>query len=475
MSLTILDLSEAKRAVILSASEGSALRYRTVEAASPLIFYGSPADAEGGFRRISQPSSPWRDLLPPMQWNMQRVAYYLYVTNPLARRIVELIKDFVVGEGVSIHANDRRVQAVLDDFWNDPVNRMDVNLEAFVRECSIFGEQLWYTAANPISGKVRLGYIDPYWIDGVEFSTLAGLPGKAIAMPSAVVLKTGPAETEQTRLEVIHPDEDPGSPTSGQLVGNCFYWAINKARSGHRGLSDLFALADWLDGYDQMLYSLMNQMDSLSRFIWDVTLQGMTGEQIKEWLKDNGTPPRPNSIRAHNEKVNWAAVAPPVQAADRSAGARLVKNQALAGAGFPEHWFATGENANRATALVQGEPTMKMLTSRQKQLKYMVEEVLNFVVDRQIAVGVLPETIDRRFQTTFPELSVGDQEKSGAALKSAADALVEFQAAGAVDKRTMALVLVQMLSQLGIEIDPDEMLASAAAEKVLRTPLPPNG
>ena len=189
MGLTILDLTDAKRALPLATRHSPLV----TEAASPLIFYGSPADFEGGFRPISQPTSPWRDLLPPMQWNMQRVAYYLYVTNPLARRIVELIKDFVVGEGVTIHANDRRVQAVLDDFWDDPVNRMEVNLEAFVRECSIFGEQLWYTATNPISGKVRLGYIDPYWIDGVEYATLSGLPGKAMAMASGIVLKTGPA------------------------------------------------------------------------------------------------------------------------------------------------------------------------------------------------------------------------------------------------------------------------------------------
>ena len=438
---------------------------RTLEAAAPLIFYGSPADFEGGFRRISQPTSPWRDLLPPMQWNMQRVAYYLYATNPLARRMVEMMKDFLVGEGVTIIAKDPRVQNTLDDFWNDDVNRMDQNLEAFTREASIFGEQCWAVASNPVSGKVRLGYIDPYWIDGVEYATLAMLPGKAMAMAAAVILKTGPTEPEQTRLEVVHTDEDPDSPTYGQKVGNCFYWALNKARSGHRGFSDLFALADWLDGYDQMLYSLMNQMDSLSRFIWDVTLTGMTGEQIREWLKDNGAPPRPNSIRAHNEKVTWAAVAPALQATDRSEGVRLIKDMAVAGSGYPGHWFDIGDRTNKATALAQGEPTLKMLTSRQRQLKYMLTQLLEYVIDRGIAAGALPNDVNRRFEARFPDLSVSDQSALAAALQSVANGMVSFQNAGAVDTQTMTEVLVQFLKQLGIEADPAEMLQRAQNEK----------
>ena len=477
MGLTLLNLGPARirnlesgirdSSGLITLGLSSPARLR--EAAAPLIFYGSPADFEGGFRRISQPTSPWRDLLPPMQWNMQRVAYYLYVTNPLARRIVEMLKDFVVGEGVTVTAKDPAVQSVLDDFWNDPVNRMDQNLESFVKECSIFGEQCWYVATNPVSGKVRLGYIDPYWIDGVEYATLQGLPGKAMAMAAAVILKTGPTEPEQTRLEVIHPDEDPGSPTHGLLIGNCFYWAINKARSGHRGLSDLFALADWLDGYDQMLYSLMNQMDSLSRFIWDVTLTGMTGEQIREWLKDNGAPPRPNSIRAHNEKVTWAAVVPSLQATDRSEGARLVKDMAIAGSGYPGHWFDIGDRTNKATALAQGEPTLKMLTSRQRQLKYMLNQLLEYVVDRGIASGTLPDHVDRRFQTRFPDLSVSDQSALAAALQSVANGMVSFQNAGAADTRTLTDVLVQFLKQLGIEADPSELLARAQAEKQVVT------
>jgi hypothetical protein len=162
--------------------------------------------------------------------------------------------------------------------------------------------------------------------------------------------------------------------------------------------------------------------------------------------------------------VTWQSVAPPVQAADRSEGVRLIKNMNLGGAGFPEHWFADGSNSNRATALVQGEPTLKMLSCRQRLVRYMLEHLLRYVIDQSVSAGVLPLDIDRRFQVVVPELSVGDQQASAVAFKAAADALIEFQGAGAVDTGTMAQVLVAMLSQLGIEADPFDILAKAQAE-----------
>jgi len=480
MSLTVINLREARQA----AAKDSALRTPhsalAAEAASPLIFYG--ADPQG-FRRISQATSA-RDLAPPIQERMQQVSYYLYVANPLARRTVELLKDYVVGEGVQVKAEDAAVQQVVDEFWNDAVNNLDLNLESYVRELSIFGEQLWCVASNPISGAVRLGYVDPAHIESVEYATLETLPGRAVAVPIAVNLKPlayargsdsgaglpsrdRPSRDREgaVRLEVVHLDEDPDSPTFGRLRGECFYWAINKARAASRGISDLFAAADWVDGYDQMLFALMNQMDALSRFIWDVRLEGMTAEQIKDWLKENGTPPRANSIRAHNEKVTWQAVAPSLQAADRSEGVRLLKNFILGGMGFPEHWFADGSTTNRATALVQGEPTLKMLTSRQRFLRYMLAQVLRYVIDQRIAAGVLPSAVNRAVRVVTPELSVRDMEKAATALRSTAEGLVALQKAAVVDEETMAQVAASVISQLGVDMDPAEALRRAKARK----------
>src|SRR5581483_9155424 len=98
-------------------------------------------------RRLTQ--SP-RDLAPVTQERALEMVYWLWETNPLGKRIIELTKDFVVGEGVKPEAGgsdddeaskDLRanIQQVLDDFWDDPVNAMAMRLHAIVTELGLWG------------------------------------------------------------------------------------------------------------------------------------------------------------------------------------------------------------------------------------------------------------------------------------------------------------------------------------------------
>ncbi len=464
--LTVLDLRDARAAMALAPRPPPPVP--TQEAASPVLFLGQPGTAEAGWRRISQTGS-MRDLTPQKQDRMQAIAYYLWVTNPFAQRLVEIVTDYVVGEGVTIRAEDPEVAALLERYWNDEVNARDENLPVEVSELAVFGEQLCICPSNPVNGMVRLGSVDAMHIEAIEYATLAALPGRAVAYPSRVLLRRGLNEREQPMLRIVHRDEDPGSPTFGQLAGDAFYSAINKARAGTRGISDLFAAADWIDGYDQMLWSLMAQMDSLSRFIWDVELAGHTEDQIIEWLAKHGAAPRPNSVRAHNEKVKWSAVSPSINAADKSEGVRQVKLNILGGRGLPEHFFGSGADTNLATAIEQGGPALKMMTRRQRLIRAIEERKANYQVDRGISTGVLAPDVDRKFQIEMPQLAAKDTAKAAASLQGTAAALVQYQQAGVVDRKTMAAVAVRMMAAgFGLEVDPEQMLDDAALEDEVR-------
>ena len=67
----------------------------------------------------------YRDLDPLTQDRMQDIAFYLYDSNPLAHRIIEMTKDFVIGDGFTVKADDPEVQKVLEKHWNDPVNNWE--------------------------------------------------------------------------------------------------------------------------------------------------------------------------------------------------------------------------------------------------------------------------------------------------------------------------------------------------------------
>ena len=471
MGLTLLNLHDGNFTGIEARNPASS-RTPTRESRAPIREAASPAELFGQDPHGYRPIGPYRglhatlsprDLMPPMHARMQQVAYYLYLVNPLAHRIVEHMKNYVVGDGVEIRADDPAAQRVLDAFWHDAINRMDVMVPEVVKELCIFGEQCWLAAVNPVNGRVRLGYLDPAEIEAIEWGEIeleiggdrnrnSNSGSTAISVPVAVWRRPAAGERNSRRFRIARLDEDPDSPTFGRLVGECFYFAINKARSASRGVSDLFAIGDYLDGYDKMLFGLIDRVGFANAFIWDVLLKGSTEEQIQDWLKDQ-RPPRPGSVRAHNEQVEWKAVSPEFRAQDFNEAARTIKNMNLAGAGFPEHWFAEGGNANRATAVEMGEPTLKTLLERQGCVAFMLRQLLEFVLDQAVAAGTLAESADRRFTVQMPEMSVRDLAKAAQALAQVGTTVIELRRAQLIDAETAQKLVASAAIQLNVEMD----------------------
>ena len=436
-TLTLLDLRGAKRPVIAVA-----------EAAGETL---------AGYRRLTTATTT-RDLSPLIQDRMFQVAWYLYDTNPMARRLINLTTEFVLGAGLSFVANDPTVSAWLERFWRDPVNAMDLTLAEYVRELALFGEQCYTAVRNPVSGEVRLGYVDPFEIDEVVHGTFAA---GELAVPIEVVLKKNVlSDAPARRLKIIRRDEDPSSPTFGHLTGDCFFFAINKARRATRGRSDIFALADWLDAYEQMLFDQVDRSQLLNVFVWDVLLKGKTQEEIDEWLKTQGRPPRRASLRAHNENVEWRAVAPSLGGQDMTDSARLFKNHILGSAGFPEHWFAEGGETNLATAVEMGTPTFKMLSERQRYVVHILRSLLDYVIDSAVVAGSLPEDGNRRYDLVLPDLSVRDTSRIAAALAQAVAAITTAESAGWVRKQTAARIFAALAGQLGVVVNPEEEIGA---------------
>src|SRR5687768_3714549 len=68
-------------------------------------------------------------------------AYEAYATNPLGYAVAEQMTSFVLGSGVRVTAKDTRVERVLEAFWNDDENEMDLRIDAMHTELCLFGEQ----------------------------------------------------------------------------------------------------------------------------------------------------------------------------------------------------------------------------------------------------------------------------------------------------------------------------------------------
>jgi hypothetical protein len=308
-------------------------------------------------------------------------------------------------------------------------------------------------------------------LDAVEYGTLS-TGNDVLEMTTfaiALRMRSTPQEAESRRLTLIRTDEDPLSPEFGQLSGQCFYWAINKAKGASRGLSELFALTDWIDVFDQMIFDYADKVRFLNAFVWDYTVKGAGAEDVEKWKKElTKNPPRQGGVQVHNDQVEIKAQTPMLQGADMSEAIRTVKLYGLGGMGLPAWFFADPVDANRSTADEMTGPTGKKLTERQNQLKCAVLQVLNFVVQQAIYKGVLPQGVDTTIALQVPDLMIKDLERAAVTLGAVTTALATGQENGWIQSETAARGFHVVLSQIGVEVNSKDEFALAQAEKKQR-------
>lgn len=420
-------------------------------------------DDEEGWRRLTGDGK--RDLTPLTLDRAREISAWLWQANVMANRLIELPLAFLLADGVRLEAKNPEVQELLDDFWDDAINAMDLKLPKRVRELALFGEQCYPAFVNEISGKVRLGYLDPGHIQ--EVITDPDNPEQPIG-----VVTRRDNKGRYKRLKVIVNDEEGVFTSRTQAIrdsfadGQCFYFTVNALSSGVRGRPDLLASADWLDGYDEFLFGEMDRTRYLRAFIWDVTLKGADPDTVKQRASEI-SPPGPNGVRVHNDSEEWAAVTPGLNAADTSESARLLRNHVLGGRTLPEHWFGGGGDVNRSTGESMGDPAFKVMSMRQRELKHILEEIGRFVLRMHVTVGKGKFPLDdaaSKARAVFPEMIARDASRYASALQQVVTACVVALDKQLISRKLAIKTIGAVSTYLGIEIDADEELQAALEE-----------
>ena len=428
----------------------------------------SQSAAEPGWTRLTGDGTGQqnaRDLTPLAQDRMQRLAEWLWQSNLLANRLVELPLAYLLAEGVTLQCKDETHQALLNKFWTDPINNWPLKLYARARGLSLLGEQCFVCHVNEGNGFVRLGYLDPRQIATVVMDP--DNPEQAIGV---VTRKDMKGRHHKYRVVVMGDDDELFSRRTAEIRrtdfadGECLLYQVNKFPDGSRGRSDLLGQMDWLHAYDEFLFNEIDRIGYLRRFVWDVTLTGADDNAVKKFDGEFKAPAA-NSKFVHNDSVKLQAVSPSLQAADTSESARLLRNHVLGGATVPEHWFGGGGDVNRAAAGEMGEPTFKMYTARQQTLKLMLEEIGRYVLWRG-AQGA-PDWSDERWQVTavFPELVNKDLTKFASAMREVTTAVLMMLEKGLLTEETSLKLIADVAQRFGQQIDAKAELELARQER----------
>jgi hypothetical protein len=407
----------------------------------PVIVFGDGTIVRG-YRDVKKTK---RDLSGWSQEKAIDAAYRLWQTNPLAQALIEIVTDYVVGDGISVTSSVDDVQLVLDQFLQDPVNDLIRpggsvgGFDCIVRELCLFGEQLIPLFVRDGSdvgtkgdGRVRLGRIDPTLIASIitdkenphDWKAVrlkdetGGGTGKVYALVhydsstglymagkdyGAYVEKLKAANNhpvpERRRVEGLEWRVTEAVPIKGDDVGigvdgTCFLFQVNRISTGMRGRSDLLPEIDWLDRFDGLFFDAAEHIQLLNMVAWDLTVEDGeedAAEPARNLARqaEKVRKMRAGSVYAHNQRTTLEPKNPALQSSDIETIVRQLRIFIAGGRRVPEHWLAEGGYTNRATAAEMGQPTYRMLVRRQNYAQYILSCLCQFAVDMAVQFGTL--------------------------------------------------------------------------------------
>jgi len=414
-----------------------------------------------------------RDLSPLKQDKMIKVVDWLYERNPIAKKILGLMTDITIkaDENKDDKKTQEATQKVIDEWWI--LNGWELKQFDKIEELSKYGEMIHYAMINKFDANVKLSGLPPESIykvmvdkefpeelDKIKFYARSTQEGKVkdIIRPRPKVLKD-----DKSEKEVAYGKE---------LQGEVFFATVNRGTFGTRGKSDILPFADWLDIYDRTLYTMTERVVFLLSFIWDITVNGATKEElVKRRNELELNPIKPGSSLFHNEDEEWEAKSPDLKGADFNEFSKSIAGMLSGGSGLPVHWlFGQGEDVNKASAQEMSEPTLRKMQRRQKLVNAIFRQMVDFSIQQKINKGMLEgEVKDFPYTVTIPEPSKKEAGIIAESFAKMAPALVIATQNEFLSNETAVKVMTSFINQIGIDVKFEDELKKAKENPDLQT------
>jgi len=342
-------------------------------------------------------------------------------SNPLARRIVSLTTDYVVGSGISLHSPIESVQQLVDAFWQ--LNDMPRRCYQWCDELTRCGELFVVLRSDDVSGASFVRAIPAVRID-------------------AIATDEDDLERELRYHERVAGHLEgrwwPAAQGNDELPQVMLHYAINRPVGCVRGDGDLGPILPWLRRYRDWLENRVRLNRYKTAFLWDVTVASRPGrgDVLRQKRYKYKTPPSPGSIIVHDDSEKWEAVAPKIEAWDAKEDGKALRLAIAAGAGIPLHFLAEGESATRATAAEMGDPTFRHYYQRQLFMGHLLRDLLTVALRRAWARGRGRRTADPQLSVTFPDVTKHDNLKLAQSAAWIVQALEGMARCGWMDKQT---------------------------------------
>jgi len=374
-----------------------------------------------------------------------RLALEAWRVNPLARRIVGLVTQYVVGGGVEIRSEDEGAHAFLKEWWDHRLNQLGMRIYEWCDELSRAGE-LFLLVSTDAAGMSYVRAVPAADISEIEtaendvqqeksYTQKSEMPGEEVTWPA-------------------YDEQQDGAGEDGRFAPVMLHYAINRPVGAVRGESDLAPLLRWLSRYAAWLEDRARLNRYRNSFLFVVKARYNSEEE--RLARQNAltlNPPTPGSILVADESETWEVISPKLESHEAGEDGLALKKMIAAGAGLPLHFLAEPESSTRTTAESAGGPTYRHFEQRQEFFLWVLEDLARVVLKRASRVGRVDG--DAKIEVQGADLSARDNAALAVAMSTVTGALLELRRAGMIDDAEV----VRLAYRFGGEVvDVEEIL-----------------
>ena len=298
-------------------------------------------------------------------------ALQAYERNPYAKRIIDLITDYTIGDGLTPTAPGD-IGRFVSRFWNHTENYMPLRLPDLMDELSRSGDLFIILFRNPIDG---MSYV------------------RALPKSEIQDIHTAPLDWEK-EIEIVQKPANPGdNPTAWPTIHHpdaatsdavALHYSINRPVGALLGNSELSTLIPWLQRYSRMLEDRVRLNWAARSFLWFVQVPS---NQVQAKAEQYAAPPEPGSIIVHDDAEKWDMKTPALHGNDAGRDLLAIRQLIAAGSGQPPHWHGDGGDVNLSTAKAMNDPAIRHLRRRQRHLQHLVIDLCATAYARAYELG----------------------------------------------------------------------------------------
>lgn len=331
-----------------------------------------------------------------------------YQRNPYAKRIIDLITDYTIGDGIT-PAAPGDIGRFITRFWNHPENHLDIRLSELMDELSRSGDLFLILFRNPADGMS--------YVRALPKSEILDIRTSAMDWESEIEIVQKP--TEAGGQPIVWPT--PRHPDAAESDAIALHYAINRPVGAVLGNSELATIIPWLQRYSRMLEDRVRLNWAARSFLWFVRVPS---GQVQAKAAQYATPPEPGSIVVHDDGETWDMKTPALHAGDAGEDLLALRQLLAAGSGQPPHWHGDGGDVNLSTAKAMNDPAIRHLRRRQRHLQYLIVDLCSVAYARAYEIGRMrtaprPEAIT----VELPDISREDNSDLASAAANLSNAL----------------------------------------------------